>query len=1090
MRYLGIALASVAGGVSAFPASSGTFFNGSNPQAAAAVINGTTYLNSTTTRVSTAALVSATSIVPTTVYTTVYQGADHIVSTVYKTVTLSASSTPLTGAQGNFDWSETADAPVPTVTLSPAVHWDVVVGPQNLIPENQPAPLYYNDGGPRADPSVAHSFGTLDINYKIPAVNLDHTDCATSISYDGGVLSVKFADAACFAQAQGSWSSNQQLIFITYSNICQNFANGEFCYYVSSSLVFSIAGLTVTVSGEIVEVADWMNGAQFQWGIYKPEPQVSINGDTPTSTLSGGSTTSATPSSTNAACNAVDAKYGLPIGPLDVDFDRYLDDCLGYYDDLDSTPFDSYVDKISGTEDLDSKYVATEILEDETDFAYDYTYEEGNNDNLRRRDLARVHHLSRRGFTRSFNKQWSFQLPKEQKNMVESPWGDARLLKEFKPSQPKKIKKPGKAEFDASMKIFCVGCGASGSVTIQGSGTISPLFSLTEGYVTVDANMMLSLQLGVVAEVQYSYKYDEQLFSFGIPGLEYGIVKIGPMISVGVEVEFNAKAEGQLIAGATFGIQNAHSRLDLVNPGSSGSSGWSPTLTPRFEAEGEIDLTAGAGFPLAITCGIDIANGRIKADAGFKTAHKLVANANFKASAKLEGKKVEKEIGDEDCRGISTSLNYENYLAAVVGVKVFKKEAKKEFQIGTPYKALLKKGCIKLVNETTSAASPDPTETESPTESSSSPEATNTGDVSEPEASSNAEPSTTNDASNPENTSNNDPSATDSSATESPTVTGTSESDNATTSDPANNGDSSSGSNASSTDGSTTDPSSADTGTSTTGSSESNNAANVEASRKFRRWLFPRTNVTRSAVNNNTDVTSNSTIIDVTNQTLAEEGKTVSDWSFPVINFEGYNTTSDTEVLTLVDSEEKFILTSCADENIYLEDIALNGTLQQRSCTINWQEVDGSVIADGLDRILHYYNNTMSKLGVSRLRISNEKDIPLESVYVNLYGFNDQTDVRDDDMNDNPANAEIYYLAYDEDDNTLYPIACSFENASVGSKLFLAKDPKAGAELLASEDLISIVTGGKVSECHALDFKQPYGEDGYEAWNPDATEED
>ncbi|TIA56072.1 hypothetical protein D6C77_07115 [Aureobasidium pullulans] len=395
MRYLGIALASVAGGVSAFPASSGTFFNGSNPQAAAAVINGTTYLNSTTTRVLTTALVSAISIVPTTVYTTVYQGADHVVSTVYKAVTLSASSTRITGAQGNLDWSETADAPGPTFTLSPA-----------------PAPLYYNDGGPRADPSVAHSFGTLDINYKIPAVNLDHTDCATSISYDGGVLSVKFADAACFAQAQGSWSSNQQLIFITYSNICQNFANDEFCYYVSSSLVFSIAGLTVTVS--------------------------------------------------------VDAKYGLPIGPLDVDFDRYLDDCLGYYDDLDSTPFDSYVDKISGTEDLDSKYVATEISEDETDFAYDYTYKEGNNDSLRRRDLAR---------------------------------GDARLLKESKPSQPKKIKKPGKAEFDASMKIFCVGCGASGSVTIQGSGTISPLFSLTEGYVTVDANMMLALQLGVVAEV-------------------------------------------------------------------------------------------------------------------------------------------------------------------------------------------------------------------------------------------------------------------------------------------------------------------------------------------------------------------------------------------------------------------------------------------------------------------------------------------------------------------------------------------------------------------------------------------------------------
>jgi hypothetical protein len=251
--------------------------------------------------------------------------------------------------------------------------------------------------------------------------------------------------------------------------------------------------------------------------------------------------------------------------------------------------------------------------------------------------------------------------------------------------------------------------------------------------------------------------------------------------------------------------------------------------------------------------------------------------------------------------------------------------------------------------------------------------------------------------------------------------------------------------------------------------------------------LFPRTNVTTATLSSNITNASNSTIVDVTNQILQEEGKTISDWSFPEINFQGYNTTSNTKLMTFVDSKENYILTSCADENIYLEYITLNGTLRQKSCAINWQEVDGSVIADGLDRILHYYNNTMSKLGVSRLRISNERDIPLEAVYINLIGFNDVTDVRDANMNDNAPEAETFFLAY-EDDNTLYPIAYSFEDAS--TKLFLAKDRVAGAKLLASEDLVSIVTGGKVTEYHVLDIKQPYGEDGYEAWNPDPNEED
>jgi hypothetical protein len=377
----------------------------------------------------------------------------------------------------------------------------------------------------------------------------------------------------------------------------------------------------------------------------------------------------------------------------------------------------------------------------------------------------------------------------------------------------------------------------------------------------------------------------------------------------------------------------------------------------------------------------------------------------------------------------------------------------------------------RLANDTTSAAEPSSTETESPAETPSDPEAANTDTSTNPESSS--DPSNTDNASTPANTPESENPATGDSSTDSPSDTQTPSSDATATSEPSDPSPDTSGNDAPSTD-----------------SSDASTTANAEAARKFRRWLFPRSNFTTAALSSNTTTSSNSTIIDITNQTLSAEGKTISDWSFPEINFEGYNTTSDTELLTLVDSKEKFILTSCADENIYLADIALNGTLQQKSCAINWQEVDGSVIADGLDRILHYYNNTMSKLGVSRLRISNEKDIPLESVYVNLFGFNDETDVRDADMNDNGPDAEVFFLAYDEDDNTLFPIACSYEDAGLGSKLFLAKDAAAGAKLLASEDLIPIVTGGRVTECHALDIKQPYGEDGFEAWNPDATDEE
>ena len=164
----------------------------------------------------------------------------------------------------------------------------------------------------------------------------------------------------------------------------------------------------------------------------------------------------------------------------------------------------------------------------------------------------------------------------------------------------------------------------------------------------------------------------------------------------------------------------------------------------------------------------------------------------------------------------------------------------------------------------------------------------------EPETSSDPEASNTNSASTPENTSDSDAPISDDSGTDDSSDTGTSGTDL------SNNGDGTSGNDAPSTDESTTDSSDnasntgPDTGSSSTDSSEDSNASNIEASRKFKRWLYPRANFTITAISNNTDIASNSTIIDVTNQTLAEEGKIISDWSFPEINFEGYNTTSDT----------------------------------------------------------------------------------------------------------------------------------------------------------------------------------------------------
>lgn len=52
------------------------------------------------------------------------------------------------------------------------------------------------------------------------------------------------------------------------------------------------------------------------------------------------------------------------------------------------------------------------------------------------------------------------------------------------------------------------------------------------------------------------------------------------------------------------------------------------------------------------------------------------------------------------------------------------------------------------------------------------------------------------------------------------------------------------------------------------------------------------------------------------------------------------------------------------------------------TCTTLWAGSDEIVLSAPSGAVLHYYNNTMSKTGVSRLRVSQEDELPDTAVYV------------------------------------------------------------------------------------------------------------
>lgn len=172
-----------------------------------------------------------------------------------------------------------------------------------------------------------------------------------------------------------------------------------------------------------------------------------------------------------------------------------------------------------------------------------------------------------------------------------------------------------------------------------------------------------------------------------------------------------------------------------------------------------------------------------------------------------------------------------------------------------------------------------------------------------------------------------------------------------------------------------------------------------------------------------------------------------------------YNLTNGYDFTLLVDNTLKLRVISCSNGNMYLRGI--NDTTPD-DCTDLWGSRANMTVVDGTGELMHYYNNTMSPLGVSRLRVSDEQKTPAGSVPVALVPYNTTA-------NRYPNNASLdgVYFAIDDEDNFFYPTVCVYED-NQAPKLFLVKDPDAGVALLKSPDVEFSITGGVVSDCYTI----------------------
>jgi hypothetical protein len=987
--------------------------------------------------------------------------------------------------------SQSAD----TQQLLPNVHWSVDTSSlANIIPVpvGTGSDFYYGSG----DATKAGYFGYLTYYFTSPAVDLDNSVFISSITCISRTsCTIAFASSTAYSHALRTWMDD--LILVSYTEVCGSYADGERCYFKVSALDFQTNSLTVQVSGSFSDAATLISLGKTEWGWWTPRyggtggsksssgPSGSSSAPTGTMSSAGSgrksTSTSAFASPTQAGnstgspnnstlttysngTNAdsfadsnyceppIDTKYGLPTACLGALFDQDLDDDLGYVDSL-STNFQDFINLVApGAED------------DGTPPASDETDDFGSAINLddlpfrrRRRGLRMqerglfdglVHAITHpvetfqsvKNFVQeatsisgSIKKDLSFQLPDpanaeasklqdSSTKQVTSPWGDSILLKAFGDQTKTSSGADGLSGY---MNVFCVGCGASGQASVAGRATWTPVGGFTQGQVDLSVDVKFVLKLGIDAQMVYKQEFNNALLRLGLPGLTYGVVTIGPWVEVGTHVIIEAAAHGRILAGAEMGLQGAKATLDFVNQANSNKNGWDPYFKPVFEAEGSILLSATLGLPVGIRCGLQIASfsksvGLIDEPSITGTAQAAVA-AGISSSGGFSAGLTP----TDGCTGISTLLSWRNLLYADI--------------LGTQYPLLdtgakpIAQGCIG-----TPAASSSTTTTSSTTSDTTSTSTTSSDDTAS--ATSSSSDTTTSTTSSDDGTA----SSTTASADTSTMPTSTAGSDGG--------------------DGSSPTTTTADA----TPTSDAGINGDAPSGKRRRAYLEYGMSPGQEFYEPAHPVKQRDTDVDLTNNIAGSSSLGYSSASSTLSN-RPYNSSSGYEynVLTVPDGSANFL--TCGDGAVYA--LAPDSS-QAALCSAMWATRDDTLVADGADRLLHYYANTMSAVGVSRLRVSDEETVPQSAMLVALapyYGAN--SDDPSSGVEDLGDATDYYFVAVDADDNIFYPIICAYSDGSSPPKLFLAADPVAGVAMLQSPDVEFSITGGVVSACAALNLQ-------------------
>lgn len=185
---------------------------------------------------------------------------------------LGASASPILGR--NITTVSTPDGGIEHVSgvddigkqvLDPGVHWDLNTADMKHVVPISTQKLHYGITN-----SSEHGYvATIDMRFKLPSINLDHTDHIQEEVVDPSTFKMTFSGAESFKVASDTWKSNTgngSLLLITNADGCDRQLDGDRCFFRADSLQHDEAAKVITAKGVAVHLLDVITTGSAQWG--------------------------------------------------------------------------------------------------------------------------------------------------------------------------------------------------------------------------------------------------------------------------------------------------------------------------------------------------------------------------------------------------------------------------------------------------------------------------------------------------------------------------------------------------------------------------------------------------------------------------------------------------------------------------------------------------------------------------------------------------------------------------------------------------------------------------------------------------------